>query len=126
MLTVLECDLGIIAGSMPMLRHLLRLIAPSLADTDGTPERSRDVNLVTIGGSTGGKRTHMKLSKAAGASASDDHNHSEDKESTDDETGSRRHIMHATRQGEHDSVSDQGGLDNNCEVVISDYRLEWH
>ncbi|PTB77135.1 GPCR, PTH11-type [Trichoderma longibrachiatum ATCC 18648] len=126
MLTVLECDLGIIAGSMPMLRHLLRLIAPSLADTDGTPERSRDVNLVTIGGSTGGKRTHMKLSKAAGASASDDHNHSEDKESTDDETGSRRHIMHATRQGEHDSVSDQGGFDNNCEVIISDHRLEWH
>ncbi|KAL7807879.1 GPCR, PTH11-type, partial [Trichoderma aethiopicum] len=123
MLTVLECDLGIIAGSMPMLRHLLRLIAPSLADTDGTPERSRDVNLVTIGGSTGGKRTHMKLSKAAGASASDDHDHSEDKESTDDETGSRRRIMHATRQIEHDSISDQGGLDNHDEVMISEHRL---
>ncbi|KAL7811423.1 integral membrane protein [Trichoderma gracile] len=106
MLTVLECDLGIIAGSMPMLRHLLRLIAPSLANTDGTPEHSRDVNLVTIGGSSGGRRTHMKLSKAGGPSTSEERDHSEDKESTDDETSSRRHIIHATRQVEQDSILD--------------------
>jgi hypothetical protein len=106
MLTVLECDLGIIAGSMPMLRHLLRLIAPSLANTDGTPEQSRDVNLVTIGGSTGARRTRMKLSKAGGPSTSEERNYSEDKESTDDETSSRRYIMRATCQVEQDSVID--------------------
>ncbi|KAL6856829.1 integral membrane protein [Trichoderma novae-zelandiae] len=104
MLTVLECDLGIIAGSMPMLRHLLRIIAPSLANTDRTPDRSRDVNLVTIGGSSG-RRTHVKLTNAAGGSTSDERDHFNDKESTDDEHGSQRHIIHVTRQVEQDRDS---------------------
>lgn len=125
MLTVLECDLGIIAGSMPMLRHLLRTIAPSLANTDRTPDRSRDVNLMTIGGGTSGRRTHIKLSNAAGSTKNDERDHFQDKESIDDETGSRRHIIHVTRQVEQDSVSDRGVLDNNYEVVVSGNGTQW-
>ncbi|KAL7940799.1 GPCR, PTH11-type [Trichoderma barbatum] len=125
MLTVLECDLGIIAGSMPMLRHLLRIIAPSLGNTDRTPDRSRDVNLMTIGGGTSGRRTHIKLSNAAGGTTNDERDHFQDKESTDDETGSRRRIIHVTRQIEQDSVSDRGVLDNNYEVVVSGNGTQW-
>lgn len=69
MLTVLECDLGIIAGSLPMLRRLVRSLSPSYGGSgEATPNGSNGANLVTIGGGGGvvGRRTHMKL---AGGSA---------------------------------------------------------
>jgi len=118
MLTVLECDLGIIAGSMPMLRRLFHSLSSSYHASDKTPGRSGDVNLVTIGG-TAGRRTHIKLSNA-GNSRSDggqDH-HFQDKESNDDDD-STRHIIHITREVEQDSVSGQGQPGNKFQVAIS-------
>jgi hypothetical protein len=68
MLTVLECDLGIIAGSLPMLRRLVRSLSPSYgASGKVTPgSGSKGSNLVTIGGSGGvGRHTHIKLAGSA-------------------------------------------------------------
>ncbi|KAJ3550036.1 hypothetical protein NM208_g181 [Fusarium decemcellulare] len=96
LLTVLECDLGIIAGSMPMLRRLFRNLIPSYGASDRTPGRSGDVNLVTIGG-TSGRRTHIKLTNNGTSRATDDQDHHfQDKESNDDDE-STRHIIHITR-----------------------------
>ncbi|KAI8687039.1 hypothetical protein NCS56_00276100 [Fusarium sp. Ph1] len=115
LLTVLECDLGIIAGSMPMLRRLIRNLAPSYGSKDKTPGRSGDVNLVTIGG-TSGRRTHVKLSNG-GASRNDDHeNHFQDKESNDDDESTRR-MIHITREVEQDSISGQN-LPRNHQVDV--------
>lgn len=115
LLTVLECDLGIIAGSMPMLRRLIRNLAPSYGSKDKTPGRSGDVNLVTIGG-TSGRRTHVKLSNGA-ASRNDDHeNHFQDKESNDDDESTRR-MIHITREVEQDSISGQN-LPRNHQVDV--------
>lgn len=103
LLTVLECDLGIIAGSMPMLRHLFRNFAPSYGQSHETPGRSGDVNLVTIGG-TGGRRTHVKLSNNGTSSNSQQDTHFQDKDSNDDDE-STRNMIHVTREVEQDSVS---------------------
>lgn len=100
MLTVLECDLGIIFGSMPMSRHLLRTIAPSLANTNITPDRSWDLDILTIGGETNGRRTHLKPSNTAGNTKNDEREHFQGKENTDGETGSQRQIIHITRHVE--------------------------
>jgi hypothetical protein len=117
MLTVLECDLGIIAGSMPMLRSLLRVVSPSLSASNGrTPDRSRDVNLMTIGGSTG-RRTHMKLSNVGDTKNDDRDYHFQDREGSDNE--SSRRIIHVTHKIEQDSVSDRGGLDDHYQVVVT-------
>ncbi|KAH6949119.1 hypothetical protein FAVG1_13212 [Fusarium avenaceum] len=106
LLTVLECDLGIIAGSMPMLRRLFRNILPSYNASNGTPGRSNDVNLVTIGGSgAAGRRTHMKLSNAGNSrNDGDQDDHFQDKESNGDDE-STRHIIHITREVEQESAS---------------------
>lgn len=116
LLTVLECDLGIIAGSMPMLRRLFRDLAPSYGgDSGGTaPTPHRDVNLVTIGGSNG-RRTHMKLSNI------DDTIHESDHHSGDDDA-STRHIIHVTREVEQDTVSNKDGPGNRFEVAVSGSR----
>ncbi|RFU82157.1 gpcr, pth11-type [Trichoderma arundinaceum] len=107
MLTVLECDLGIIAGSMPMLRQLLRSISPSFASGGATPNQSNDVNLVTIGGSSG-RRTNMGLSNPGKGTNNDD----QDDHFHDDNESSRR-IIHVTHSIEQDNVSDRGGLDDH-------------
>jgi hypothetical protein len=68
MLTVLDCDLGIIAGSLPMLRRLVHSLSPSYgASGKVTPgSGSKGSNLVTIGGGGGvGRRKHMKLAGSA-------------------------------------------------------------
>ncbi|KAM0431770.1 hypothetical protein ACHAPT_005020 [Fusarium lateritium] len=117
LLTVLECDLGIIAGSMPMLRRLIRNLAPSYGASDKTPGRSGDVNLVTIGG-TSGRRTHMKLSNA-GASRTDEHeNHFQDKESNDDDESTRR-MIHITREVEQESISGRDMPGHRMDIEIS-------
>ncbi|RSL86026.1 hypothetical protein CEP51_003036 [Fusarium floridanum] len=115
LLTVLECDLGIIAGSMPMLRRLIRNLAPSYGSKDKTPGRSGDVNLVTIGG-TSGRRTHVKLSNTGGSKNDDRDNHFQDKESNDDDESTRR-MIHITREVEQDSISG-GDMPRNHQVDV--------
>ncbi|RSL92915.1 hypothetical protein CEP52_013560 [Fusarium oligoseptatum] len=118
LLTVLECDLGIIAGSMPMLRRLIRNLAPSYGSKDKTPGRSGDVNLVTIGG-TSGRRTHVKLSNTGGSKNDDRDNHFQDKESNDDDESTRR-MIHITREVEQDSISGENVPRNHqVDVEIS-------
>ncbi|RYP53050.1 hypothetical protein DL768_001905 [Monosporascus sp. mg162] len=118
LLTVLECDLGIIAGSMPMLRPLFRNLVPSYAVSDRTPDRSRDVNLVTIGG-TNGRRTHIKLSNFGTSRTDGDQDHQfQDKESNGDNE-STRHIIHITREVEQDSVSGRCVPANQFQVAVS-------
>ncbi|KAF7557643.1 hypothetical protein G7Z17_g610 [Cylindrodendrum hubeiense] len=122
MLTVLECDLGIIAGSMPMLRRLFRNLIPSYGASDRTPGRSGDINLVTIGG-TSGRRTHIKLSNVDASRADRDRDlHFEDKESNEDGE-STRNIIHVTREVEQDSVSSSGLSANRFQVAVSGSRL---
>jgi hypothetical protein len=102
MLTVLECDLGIIAGSAPMLRrYFKRWDNSSYGKSERTPEASRDINLVTIGG---GRAGHQKL-RNTGSSKSGDYYDTQfhDKESNDGD--SSRHIIHITREVHQDSVS---------------------
>ncbi|RSM06808.1 hypothetical protein CDV31_008905 [Fusarium ambrosium] len=118
LLTVLECDLGIIAGSMPMLRRLIRNLAPSYGSKDKTPGRSGDVNLVTIGG-TSGRRTHVKLSNTGGSKNDDRDHHFQDKESNDDDESTRR-MIHITREVEQDSISGENVPRNHqVDVEIS-------
>ncbi|KAK7428161.1 hypothetical protein QQZ08_005401 [Neonectria magnoliae] len=120
LLTVLECDLGIIAGSMPMLRRLVRNLIPSDGASDRTPGRSGDVNLVTIGG-TSGRRTHIKLTNV-GTSRIDaeQDNHFQDKESNGDgDDESTRRIIHVTREIEQDSASSRDLPPTHFEVAVS-------
>ncbi|KPM41917.1 hypothetical protein AK830_g4675 [Neonectria ditissima] len=122
LLTVLECDLGIIAGSMPMLRRLVRNLVPSYGASDKTPGRSGDINLVTIGG-TSGRRTHIKLTNA-GTSRSDGEQdiHFHDKEGSGDGDGddeSTRRIIHVTREVEQDSTSSRDVPTNHFQVAVS-------
>ncbi|KAL2174105.1 uncharacterized protein P884DRAFT_294683 [Thermothelomyces heterothallicus CBS 202.75] len=117
MLTVLECDLGIIAGSMPMIRRLFRALAASHGSNEVTPGHSGDVNLVTIGG-TGGRarRTRIKLANTANDTIIGEH---QDKESNDDSDSTRR-IIQVTREVKQDtSVSHRGGPDNQFQVAVS-------
>lgn len=123
MLTVLECDLGIIAGSMPMLRRLFRHLIPSYGASGGTPAHSHDINLVTIGGGNG-RRNHIKLSNSnAGASRTDGdaYNHFQDKESNGDDE-STRHIIHVTREVEQDSASGRDLPAGQFQVAVSGSR----
>ncbi|KAJ4258269.1 hypothetical protein NW762_008418 [Fusarium torreyae] len=117
LLTVLECDLGIIAGSMPMLRHLFRNIAPSYGPSHETPGRSGDINLVTIGG-TGGRRTHVKLSNGGTRTGAEQDTHFQDKDSNGDDE-STRNMIHVTREVEQDSVSSRESPANDFQVAIS-------
>ncbi|KAF7560391.1 hypothetical protein G7046_g3757 [Stylonectria norvegica] len=118
MLTVLECDLGIIAGSMPMLRRLVRSLSPSRSGSSKTPGRSTDLNLVTIG-NTSSRRNHIKLSNAGQSRAEDDDDrHFQDKESNDDDE-STRNIIHITREVEQDSVSSRGLPAKHFQTAIS-------
>ncbi|EFX05058.1 integral membrane protein [Grosmannia clavigera kw1407] len=113
-LTVLECDLGIIAGSAPMLRILLRNILPSYGSSQETAAKSRDINLVTIGG-VNSRRTHM-----AGAQRLNDYqeNQAADKDSNED-SDSTRCIIRVTHEVEQDTSSVQDGQMNQQSVVLS-------
>ncbi|RYO97410.1 hypothetical protein DL766_003977 [Monosporascus sp. MC13-8B] len=118
LLTVVECDLGIIAGSMPMLRCFFRNLVPSYGASDGTPGRSPDVNLVTIGG-TNGRRARIKLSNIGSSRADGDQDHHfQDKESNGDDESTRQ-IIHITREVEQDSVSGRGLPANQFQVAVS-------
>ncbi|RYO95354.1 hypothetical protein DL762_000096 [Monosporascus cannonballus] len=115
---VVECDLGIIAGSMPMLRCFFRNLVPSYGASDGTPGRSPDVNLVTIGG-TNGRRARIKLSNIGSSRADGDQDHHfQDKESNGDDESTRQ-IIHITREVEQDSVSGRGLPANQFQVAVS-------
>ncbi|KAJ9264107.1 hypothetical protein DTO271D3_5600 [Paecilomyces variotii] len=122
MLTVLECDLGIIAGSMPMLRPLFRNLSPSYGASSMTPGKSRDINLRTIGG-TGG-RSHIKLSNNDTRMGDEQDYHFQDKESSGDDE-STRHIIRVTREIKQDSVSDRG-VPHQFQVAISGYDGPGH
>lgn len=106
MLTVLECDLGIIAGSLPMLRRYFRRWDPNSSSKYGKSSRSNgrstDINLATIGG---GSRSHMKL--GTGTGTRDKYFDLNDKDSHDDSSSSR-HIIHITREIQQDTVSARG------------------
>jgi hypothetical protein len=112
MLTVLECDLGIIAGSMPMLRRYFRRwdIASKYGSSDRTPGASRDINLVTIGGGGGTRGTHKKLhstNRSAKGDFYDDQFQDKDLHDNDDASSSR-HIIHVTHEVHQDSHSVRG------------------
>lgn len=116
LLTVLECDLGIIAGSLPMLRRLFPSLSTSKSRSK-TPGRSNDVNLVTIGG---GRRTGYKLENTLDGTKAGSHDHHfQDKENapTDhDDHGSTRRIIHITREVEQTSetsLESSGFTDND-------------
>ncbi|KAI9148886.1 hypothetical protein HJFPF1_10929 [Paramyrothecium foliicola] len=114
MLTVLECDLGIIAGSMPMLRRFFRRWDPSrYGASDRTPERSADINLVTIGG---GRGTHMKLRNTNNSRKDSYFDQTQDKDVHDDASSSR-HIIHVTREVQQDNASARGVDDNGYEAT---------
>ncbi|KAH7176343.1 hypothetical protein EDB81DRAFT_897649 [Dactylonectria macrodidyma] len=117
---LLECDLGIIAGSMPMLRRLFRHLIPSYGASGGTPAHSHDINLVTIGGGNA-RRNHIKLSNSrAGASRTDGdaYGHFQDKDSNGDDE-STRHIIHVTREVEQDSASGRDLPAGQFQVAVS-------
>lgn len=120
-LTVLECDLGIIAGSMPMLRILFRSLLPSYGSSNETPGRSHDVNLVTIGG-TAGRRTHM-----TGAHRLEDYQDNQvlDKDSSGDNE-STRCIIRITHEVEQDSSSVQGLPANQFQADVSGSKNREH
>ncbi|KAI1341521.1 hypothetical protein F5Y15DRAFT_376356 [Xylariaceae sp. FL0016] len=112
LLTVLECDLGIIAGSLPMLRRLFPSLAPSKSGSSAMP-RSNDVNLVTIGG---GRRTRYKLEQSLDGTKVGAHDHHFlDKETTDSadnsDKGSTSRIIYVTREVEQSSVTGEDGQD---------------
>ncbi|KAK6861022.1 hypothetical protein PG995_004658 [Apiospora arundinis] len=128
LLTVLECDLGLIAGSLPMLRRLFPSLNPSQSKSSNNgnsniPGRSGDVTLVTIGG--GRRKKGYKLENSANgtnASAIDrrfhDHkvvdghdssagSHDDTFADIDDQesTQSTRRIIHVTREVEQSNIT---------------------
>ncbi|KAK8011914.1 hypothetical protein PG989_000174 [Apiospora arundinis] len=130
LLTVLECDLGLIAGSLPMLRRLFPSLNPSQSKPSNNansniPGRSGDVTLVTIGG--GRRKKGYKLENSANgtnASVTDrcfhDHkavddghggssagSHDDAFADLDDQesTRSTRRMIHFTREVEQSSIT---------------------
>ncbi|ETS84954.1 hypothetical protein PFICI_02979 [Pestalotiopsis fici W106-1] len=128
LLTVLECDLGIIAGSLPMLRRLF----PSLASSakSKSSQRTTDVNLVTIGG---GRRARYKLENTLDGTKVGAHDHHfQDKELGDSDQGSTDRIIHITREieieqtsvnGHHDSLERGDHSDNSVNGESPDHQF---
>lgn len=77
--TVVECDLGIIAGSMPMLRKLVKSLA---RDGSSHPSGSTDLNLVTIGQIKGRHHPIHDGAVRVTIAAGDDRDSGRDDEST--------------------------------------------
>ncbi|KAI0143807.1 hypothetical protein GGR57DRAFT_483026 [Xylariaceae sp. FL1272] len=112
LLTVLECDLGIIAGSLPMLRRLFPSLSPK-SSLSKTPGLSNDVNLVTIGG---GRRARYKLEQTLDSTKNGTHEHHfQDKDDStadhDDQRSTRRMIL-VTREIEQTSDASVDSSDN--------------
>ncbi|KAK7911250.1 integral membrane protein PTH11 [Apiospora marii] len=125
LLTVLECDLGLIAGSLPMLRRLFPSLNPSQAKSSNNvgsaiPGRSNDVTLVTIGGGRRNKGYKLENSQhsthpSAGNHRFRDHKVAEDdvgKDNTtennsvdNDDHESTRRMIHVTREIEQSSIT---------------------
>lgn len=128
LLTVLECDLGLIAGSLPMLRRLFPSLNPSQYKSSGNansdiPGRSGDVTLVTIGGGRNRKRGYKLENSLNGTNASvtdrrfHDHKMSSNNRSTDsnghdnnlvddEDQESTRRMIHVTREVEQSSIKE--------------------
>ncbi|KAK7966474.1 uncharacterized protein PG986_000751 [Apiospora aurea] len=122
LLTVLECDLGLIAGSLPMLRRLFPSLNPSRARSSNNvgsaiPGRPGDVTLVTIGG--GRKNKGYKLENSQNGthlSATDrrfhgrqmskgETNTTTDNSVDNDDHESTRRMIHVTREVEQNSIT---------------------
>ncbi|KAK8040905.1 hypothetical protein PG994_013912 [Apiospora phragmitis] len=132
LLTVLECDLGLIAGSLPMLRRLFPSLNGSQAKSTNNvnsaiPGRSGDVTLVTIGGGRRGKGYKLEKSQhRSNLSATDGHFHDQrvaenngngdnttdttDNSVDNDGQESTRRMIHVTREVEQSSIT-EGGSD---------------
>lgn len=120
-LTVLECDIGIICGSLPMLRPLVRKFNSTYRSGDryDSHPSGHDINLVTIGG-TGARRTHMKLANQESHTDNidRDHHYSEDDEST------RRILqVHVTHEVKQETVQgNKGGNGVQFQVAVGSPR----
>lgn len=123
-LTVLECDLGIICGSLPMLRPLFK----RLASTNGSsnryasgPSGHNNINLVTIGG-TGARRTHVKLPELESDTANGDGDHHS---SRDDESTRRILKVHVTHEVRQETATGGEGRDGvHFQVAVGSPRHE--
>ncbi|KAK8066612.1 hypothetical protein PG997_013359 [Apiospora hydei] len=136
LLTVLECDLGLIAGSLPMLRRLFPNLNPSQAKSSNNvdsaiPGRSGDVTLVTIGG--GRKKKGYKLEDSQNGThlsaterrfpdrrmSKDENNTPTDNSVDNDDHESTRRMIHVTREVEQSSIT--GGPDGLEHAEHSDH-----
>ncbi|KAK8135717.1 integral membrane protein PTH11 [Apiospora sp. TS-2023a] len=139
LLTVLECDLGLIAGSLPMLRRLFPSLNFSQAKSSNNvdsaiPGRSGDVTLVTIGG--GRRKKGYKLDSSQHSThlsetnnrfrdrkiAEDDGSKDNTTENNSIDTGdheSTRRMIHVTREIEQSSIT--GGPDAIEQAEHSDH-----
>ncbi|KAF3015278.1 hypothetical protein E8E14_006349 [Neopestalotiopsis sp. 37M] len=123
LLTVLECDLGIIAGSLPMLRRLFPSLASSASKSS---QRTGDVNLVTIGG---GRRARYKLENTLDGTKAGSHDHhfqdnkdiEEALDGVDDDQGSTRRIIHITHEIEQTSVTGHNCIEHGDHSDHGDY-----
>lgn len=92
--TVIECSLGIIAGSMPMLRKLFKALRK---DDSSYARGTDDINLVTIGQVRGKHHPIYDGDVRATVAAGDDRGSDRDDEST-------RQIIRVTKEFEQISV----------------------
>ncbi|KAF0318373.1 hypothetical protein K4K61_005006 [Colletotrichum sp. SAR11_59] len=127
LLTVLECDLGIICGSLPMLRPLFRRLASTYGSGDRYASRpsGHNINLVTIGG-TGRRRTHVKLSNPDPDTVNGDRDR--DLHSSEDGESTRRiiqvHVTHEVRQ--ETAKGDEGRDGVQFQVAVGSPRDQEH
>ncbi|KAG8169961.1 hypothetical protein KVR01_000706 [Diaporthe batatas] len=123
MLTVLECDLGIICGSLPMLRPLFKKLYSNYGSSDNYatgPSGHNNINLVTIGG-TGGRRTHVKLTNPDLDTVMGDRDH----HSEDDESTRRILKVHVTHEVRQETMKVGGGRDAvQFQVAVGSPRHE--
>ncbi|KXH68553.1 hypothetical protein CSAL01_02210 [Colletotrichum salicis] len=102
--TIVECGLGIISGSLPMLRAFFKRLAKDTS-TQEPYNRSGDTNLVTFGQGKGRQgpiyKTDLGVTVIGGAgdNESNNSNHDDDAEST-------RRIIKVTREVRH-SVTEE-------------------
>jgi hypothetical protein len=92
--TVVECSLGIIAGSMPMLRKLFKALRK---DDSSYARGTEDINLVTIGQVRGKHHPIYDGDVRATVAAGEDRESDRDDEST-------RQIIRVTKEFEQISV----------------------
>ncbi|KAK1526675.1 hypothetical protein CPAR01_13203, partial [Colletotrichum paranaense] len=102
--TIVECGLGIIAGSLPMLRAFFKRLAKDTS-TQEPYNRSGDTNLVTFGQGKGRQgpiyETDLGVTVIGGAGDNDSNNSNHD-----DDAESTRRIIKVTREVRH-SVTEE-------------------